>query len=394
MTEEINYFLLHAQKNELTKKQCFDFIKNPEKFKKLTETNKLLNIDKRQCNKILFVYSAPKVGSTSIVSSLRLFGIDKIIIIHIHDEEMLKVLINVTDITINEIILFNKYLGKDVYVINVYRSPIERKISTFFEKIGSYHFNNMDHLVNDYNITKVVKRFNNIFPWIGVGDHFIDNYNITIPESFDHQKKNIMVVENDIKYITLRLKDSNEWGRILTNIFGFNIRTIRDYETSNKPIKKIFNNFKINYKIPINLLNDVFNDKYLKYYYSDIERQNYYNEWLSKSGNHVNSYSFEQYKLYEEITIENSHLDIIQLDHYFDEGCVCKACSIKRNETIQQILRGVIVKDRIVHIEAKSELLQKRFERVNKINNMISKLPVKSRGKDFRRDMKIIVSKK
>jgi hypothetical protein len=254
-------------------------------------------------------------------------------IIHIHDEEMLKVLINVTDITINEIILFNKYLGKDVYVINVYRSPIERKISTFFEKIGSYHFNNMDHLVNDYNITKVINRFNNIFPWISLGDHFVDRYNIKIPELFDHQKKYIMVVENDIKYITLRLKDSNEWGRILTNIFGFNIRMIKDYETSNKPIKKIFNNFKIHYKIPINLLNDVFNDKYLKYYYSDIERQNYYNEWLNKSGNHVNSYSFEQYKLYEEITIENSHLDIIQLDHYFDEGCVCKACSIKRVET-------------------------------------------------------------
>jgi hypothetical protein len=391
MTEEINYFLLHTQKN-----RCFDFIKNPEKFKKLSEANKLLNIDRRQnnINKIVFVYSAPKVGSTSIVSSLRLFGIDKMIIIHIHDEEMLKVLINVTDITINEIILFNKYLGKDVYVINVYRSPIERKISTFFEKIGPYHFNNMDHLMNDYNITKVIKRFNNIFHWIGVGDHFIDRYNITIPESFDHQKKYIMVVENDIKYITLRLKDSNEWGRILTNIFGFHICTIKDYETSNKPIKKIFNNFKIHYKIPINLLNDLLNNKYLSYYYSDIERQNYYNEWLNKSSNYVNTYSFEQYKLYEEITIENSHLDIIQLDHYFDEGCVCKACSIKRVETTQQILKGVFVKDRIVHIEAKSELLQKRVERVNKINNIISKLPVKTRGKDFRRDMKVVVSKK
>jgi predicted Rossmann fold nucleotide-binding protein DprA/Smf involved in DNA uptake len=30
---------------------------------------------------------------------------------------MLRVLVNVTDITINEIILFNKYLGKDVYVL-------------------------------------------------------------------------------------------------------------------------------------------------------------------------------------------------------------------------------------------------------------------------------------
>ena len=35
-----------------------------------------------------------------------------------------------------------KLLGKNVYVIDVYRSPIECKISTFFEKVGVYHFNN------------------------------------------------------------------------------------------------------------------------------------------------------------------------------------------------------------------------------------------------------------
>lgn len=124
------------EENILTNYEPFEFIKYPEKIKKLTETNKILNINKHKNNKLVFVYSAPKVGSTSIVSSLRLFGIDRINIIHIHDEEMLKVLANITDITVNEIILFNKYLGKDVYVINVYRSPIERKISAFLKKLG------------------------------------------------------------------------------------------------------------------------------------------------------------------------------------------------------------------------------------------------------------------
>jgi len=130
----------------------FNFIKDLEKVKILIKANELLNINNDSHSKLVFVYSAPKVGSTSIVSSFRIFGSDKVDIIHIHDEEMMKVLAHIQNITVNELILYNKYLGRDVYVINVYRSPIERKISTFFEKIGSYHFNNEDSKINNYNV--------------------------------------------------------------------------------------------------------------------------------------------------------------------------------------------------------------------------------------------------
>jgi hypothetical protein len=344
----------------------------------------------------LFVYSTPKVGSTSIVSSLRIFGITKINIIHIHDEEMLKVLGNISEITINELILYNKYLGKDVYVINVYRSPIERKISVFFEKIGSFHFNNQDDIVNTYNIIKVIERFNNIFPWIGIGDHFMDKYNIQIPKTFDYNNKYTLVIENGIKYITLRLKDSNEWGNILTNILGFKINIIKDYESSNKPIRDLYNLFKSSYKIPKNLLDEQMNDIYLKYYYSQAEIQKYYNEWLIKSTTLRNSYTKEQFMLYEQITIENSYFEKIQLDHYFDEGCICSACCIKRVETISKIIRGVEVKERIFHTDAKIELIQKKVIRANKltekINNIIKRMPPKPRGKNFNSEMHNIVS--
>ena len=398
MTEEIVSINQSPEINELTKdnsKETFDIfgsIKIPEKITKLREANSALNINNHNHNNLVFVYSAPKVGSTSIVSSLRIFGIEKLSIIHVHDEEMLRVLTNIKDVTINEIILFNKYLGKNVYVINIYRSPIERKISAYFEKIGCYHFNNNDEAVNHYNIKKIIDRFNNIFLWIGIGDHFIDKYNIRIPDKFDHINKYLMINENGINYITLRLKDSNEWGTILTNIFGFKIHIIKDYESSNKPIKDLYGSFKNYYKIPINLLNDQITDKYLKYYYSEDEIKNYYNEWLNKSTSFRESYNYEQYKLYEQITIENTHIDSIQLEHYFDEGCICKACCIKRLETISKILRGIEVKDRIVHIEAKTELIQKRVIRANKINNLINKIPKKIRGKDFKGDMTSIVS--
>ena len=196
-TNNENFQVLEVNKltniSEQIKKDAFDFIKEPEKLKFLIKANELLNINKTNNSKLIFVYSAPKVGSTSIVSSLRIFGSDKVDVIHIHDEEMLKVLAHIQNVTVNELILFNKYLGKDVYVINVYRSPIERKISTFFEKIGSYHFNNEDAKINNYNVVKIIHRFNNIFPYLGLGDHFIDNYNVNYPDKFDYLNKYLLV---------------------------------------------------------------------------------------------------------------------------------------------------------------------------------------------------------
>ena len=301
---------------------------------------------------------------------------------------MLRVLGHTQDITINELILFNKYLGKTVYVINIYRSPIERKISTFFEKIGTYHFNASDETINNYDVNKVIKRFNDIFPYIGLGDHFIDKYDITIPANFDSTQKYLLVKENDITYITLRLKDSSIWGNILSNIFGFKICTVKDYESSNKPIKNIYMLFKSQYKIPKNLLDSVMNCKYLNYYYSSSEKNMYYNEWLLKSTEIRNSYTPEDYNIYEDITKTNYHIDYLQSDHYMDEGCGCKACSIKRAELALKLIKGIPTYERIVHTEAKTELITRRVTHVNRINNAIRNMPPRpTRGKDFKHSM-------
>jgi hypothetical protein len=376
----------------------FEFINNPEKRHLLSEINEKLNINKFPNNKLVFVYSAPKVGSTSIVSSLRIFGTDKISVIHIHDEEMLRILGRVTGVTINEIILYNKHIGRDVYVIDVYRSPVERKISAYFEKIGAYHFNNRDEIVNTYSVDRVINRFNHIFPHIANGDHFIDKYGITVPKQFDHAKKYLLVQENGINYIKLRLKDSVFWGIILTTIFGSNIKPIKDYESTNKPIKDLYAQFKNAYRIPKNFLDELTKCRYLNYYYSEQEREEYINEWLSKSTVDFVAYTPEQYKMYEELTIQNSHIDYIQLNHYMDEGCLCKACSIKRCETATKLNIGIVVTDRIVHSEARNELLVKRVDRANRINANIARqiqsqpANVKAGRKDFGREMSSVVS--
>lgn len=378
----------------LTNNEIFNIIQNPSKLQQLKQINETLKFTH---NIIIFVYTPPKVGSTSLVSSFRIFCIHKINIIHIHDEIMLKVLTGIDDVTINEIIAYNKYIGKQVYVIDIYRSPIERKISSYFEKIGTYHFNNIDSQVNNYNVNMVIHRFNKIFPFLSNGDHFIDLYPLTNkPEKFDFNNKYLLVEDFGIKYIKLRLKDSNQWSSILTKLINIPIYIVKDYETTNKPVKDLYKQFKENYQIPKNLLDDIMKCKYLNYYYNTEELHEYYNIWNNKSTNDFVSFTENEYKLYEYITLENSHLDYIQLYHYIDEGCICKACNIKRTNIANKIRLGTYNNEKIIHEEAKKELLTNRVVKVNKINKAIQNLPgtTKIGRKDIKNQMKNIVSNK
>ena len=326
------------------------------KIELLKKINDVLNISKSKLNKIIFVYSKPKVGSTTIVTSLRMFASNKYIIIHIHDEEMLKVLINIPDITINDVILYNKYLGKDVYVVDIFRSPIERKISAFFEKINK-HFNANNEKINHYDIKRIFNRFNKIFPYIAQGDHFIDIYNIPIPEKFDFDKKYLFLNHLGINYLKLRLKDTMYWDNILTTVFDTPIKIIKDYETLNKPIKECYLLFKNNYRIPQNFFTDLKDCKYLNFFYSLEEKIEYLNEWRLKQTDDFIPFTRSEYQLYEYIMTENNCNNDIQNKHYLDQGCLCKACSVKRLNICKRLLNGENVHEKIIHQEARKEFI-------------------------------------
>ena len=327
---------------------------------KLEDANNKLGIKPNTIKNLIFVYSMPKVGSTSIITSLRLFAINKFMIFHLHSEIMLEVLSNITDVSINDIILYNKSIGHTVYVIDVYRTPIELKISNFFENIGAFHFNNVDSSLNKYDIDLVITRFNNICLHIATGDHFMDKYNITLPDKFDHEKGYIMVIENDIKYIKLRLKNSNEWGQILSELLNTDIKIVKEYETNRKQIKELYALFKDKYKIPVNVLEEIKTCKYLNYYYSDDERNEYINKWSNNMSDSHAYYNVDEYNLYNKISIENRHTNEIQIHHYSDEGCRCKFCNIKRHNTKKNFNgKCKIIHERMVKVYIPPTISQK-----------------------------------
>ncbi len=328
--------------------------------------------DTETYNNIIFIYTPPKVGSTTLVSSIRISASHKFSIIHIHDEIMLNFFTGINSVSINEIIQYNSYIGKNVFVIDIYRTPIERKLSEFFEKISPYHFNNSEENINNYSVKRVTERFNKVFPYLALGDHYIDKYNIPIPESFDNIKNFLLIKNNNINYIKLRLKDSDKWGKFLSEILCTEIIIVSDYETNNKIIGGLYSKFKNEYKLPANYFEIIKNDKYLQFYYSEEERNSYLSLWTDKLTEPVLSYSEPEYLFYVNLNLENQIYNDFQSEHYIDNGCLCKGCSLKRRDIFEKAKKGMIIKEKINHIDIVNEIIDNKNKIINKIINKIN----------------------
>ena len=126
--------------------------------------------------------------------------------------------------------------------------------------------------------------------------------------------------------------------------------------------------FREKYRVPINYLNELNECKYLNYYYSQSEKKEYINSWTNKTSGMFVSFTSEEYKFYEKISMENSHLDMIQYNHYLDEGCICKVCNIKRSSVANKILKGIQVDERIIHNKVKEDYMKYKINVINKIN--------------------------
>ena len=255
---------------------------------------------------------------------------------------------------------------RKIYIIDIYRSPIERKISEYFEYISTHHFNNLEDNIANYDINKIIKRFNDIFLHIGNEDYYTSRYKLKKPNKFDFEKKYIKIENSNICYIKLRLIDAKYWGSILSEILNHEIIIIPDHETKDKKIGLLYEDFNKNYILPQNYYNDICNCNLLKYYYTENERKNYLDKWKLKTKGNYKGFTIDQHNLYEIITLENKFYNKKLLDHYKDSGCLCLDCREKRSTLLESVKNGNINIEQIIHDKNKD---YKRNIYVNIYNN-------------------------
>jgi hypothetical protein len=340
----------------------------------------------QSCPMILFVYTPVKVGSTSLVSSLRFSSLGSCIVIHVHNEDMMNVLTNydnVQNVTILDIIYYNASIGKKVFVIDIYRTPIERKMSEYFEYLSSLHFNTTEEVIKNYETKKIIQRFNDIFPYLSKSDYFSEKYKIEMPSSFDFYNKYIQVEKEGVSFIKIRLQDSSEWGKILTPLLGFELIIIPDYKTEEKVIGELYNRVKQEYLIPNNYLEEIQESQCYMYYMTQKEQTEYYEKWGKKKGQEWRGYTKEEYSFYQRISKENKHKSEIQSEHYLDSGCMCSTCNKKRYLLLKRVKSNEKekVNVRIIHDEVMKEKKERRkmvLQKVSEWNKINSKFSLHS----------------
>lgn len=294
---------------------------------------------------IVVLYCPEKVGSTSIVSSIRLSAPDKFMVFHTHENKIADILNYPTNqINISDIILNNKIINpqnnqcRKIYIIDIFRTPIERKQSYFFQKISEIHFNNLESNISKYPIEKIIKRFNDIFIHMDDIDYYNTIYNCNPIQKFDYDKKYVMTEVDNVFYIKLRLQDSKYWDSILSEIFQTKIYLIHDYNTTMKEIGDLYNRFKSEYKLPYNFYEILKNDVSLDIYLSPEEKSTYLKNWFEKIGKPHIPFNTIEYNIYKKISEENKfYCANTSNKHYGDDGCLCQNCSTQRKNILSKL---------------------------------------------------------
>lgn len=216
-----------------------------------------------------FIYCGGKCGSSSLLSTLK--NNDCGNTLHVHSNG--NFLDRYPDLGFNslkELIL--SQTEKPIYVIDSYRNPFERMISSFFQNIDLHlgeNYMNVDNKLINYMIIKNYT-FENYHPLddeypILDGIPFIDKY--------------IKFEKDGIIYIKLRFVDIDNWGNYLSEIFGKEIKMISDNISDNKIYNKKYKEFKSQFVITEEMYNWVTKHPLFLKYNNQKEQEDYRNYW-------------------------------------------------------------------------------------------------------------------
>lgn len=167
---------------------------------------------------------------------------------------------------------------KKIFIIDSYRTNVEREISSFFQNLDS-------HVPDNKNKTtqQLISIFNSNFLGKLEKNEAIDpvmkDYNLPLFSSFNFNNKFIMERKGNIVFVKILFSDIKEWGNILTHIIGKKIVIIPNNLSSDKKYIEKYEEFKKLYKIPKNYLNnELKNNHNLKIY----TRPDIYNAYILK----------------------------------------------------------------------------------------------------------------
>jgi hypothetical protein len=240
------------------------------------ENNELNELD-------VIVYCGGKCGTSTLLNTFLNNGLKSY---SVHNNKYFEYVCNITkqdvDKTIYDVIDFNLKQNKKLYIIDSYRTPIERKMSALFQNIDLHIYN-----YKQKSIDNIISLFNNQLLCNIEEYHPIDevmlHYGLDIFTDFDFENKYSIQEKDNLVFIKIRFNDINEWSEILTKIFNKKIEIYSNNLTETKDIYNLYKEFKEKYSLPENYLNNyIVNDSKFNMYNNEDEKTKYINYWKNK----------------------------------------------------------------------------------------------------------------
>lgn len=238
----------------------------------------MINIEDKYKNIQVFVYCSRKCGSMTLTKTFNNYYNA----FHVHNQKDFIDFYKTTKYTIFDVINYNASTNNDIYIIDVYRTPIERKISSFFQSIDKYFTQ-----YKKYNTKTLIKLFNcgfiyNLEEFQSI-DEIMNYYNVPLFTEFNFNKGYNIITKDNIHFIKLRFNDIDKWDKILSEIFQTNINIVLDNISSNKDYSEFYKAFKKYYYIPSEYFKNFLpNDKNFKIYNTEEEQKEYCEKWRQR----------------------------------------------------------------------------------------------------------------
>jgi hypothetical protein len=176
---------------------------------------------------------------------------------------------------------------KKFFLIDSYRTPVERKMSSLFQNLPADINKSCEQLIDLFNDeTEDFPHVSSLEEYHSINGA-MDHYNVEHFTEFDFKKGYVKKEVGNIVFIKILYKDIDNWSNILSSIFNKDITMYNDNVTSDKPYAKSYGEFKQKYKVPRSYLEILKNDKEFKIYNTKEEQEEYINKWLENSYNDI-----------------------------------------------------------------------------------------------------------
>ena len=235
-----------------------------------------------------FVYSGRKSGSSTLANTFS--NLKNALSIQIHNnEDFLFKYGQCKYNSIFDLVDNNMKTQKKIFIFDSYRTPIEKKISSFFEDIDKYIPNykecDVSYLISYFNKKYIYgKNCTSIYTEdYEPLDEIMEYYKLPHISKFDFEKKYTIIQHKNLIFVKIRFNEINQWDDILTKIIGQSVVIKDKNKSETKPYIEVYNNFKRLYRIPKEFLEKLKTDSRFITYNSKTERIKYIKDWSSKS---------------------------------------------------------------------------------------------------------------